>query len=982
MRDRYLFGTALALILVTGIVLAFLPLSARANGVFVVNTTLDGNDIQPGNGVCETGTGNGICTVRAAVQEANARGGDDTITLPAGDYVLTLAGINEDYAATGDLDFQSNITLNGAGSDITVIDGNANDRVIQIFQGKTVTLSGVTLKNGNALGQNGGGLLNDGVLNLTAGAIITNTAARGGGIYNSGTLIVSDTVVSDNAATLAAGGIENDNQSEEMVLTNVRVNRNLAPAGGGIVNEDVLTLKHVTLDQNRAQGAYGAGYAGLVNQIDSIVAGDYVTITQNSTVGDGGGIGNGGALTLAHFYVANNSAGTGQASKGGGIFSSGVVTLTDGTLMANTALDGGAIYSGDINNLGLVVSVTLTNVSVMSNTASFNSGGGIDNQTGVLTMIDSALIGNSAPQSTGGGIRNHGTLHITGSELSNNRTDNQYTGTSGGAIFNQGGTVTLDATNVISNAARYYGGGLFNSGGVMSVTNSIISLNRALVNGGGVGNDMGSTFMMSGGEITGNYAWGNGGGFINGVNSGNTDKATLDYVLIADNSAAVTDGGGIENTRELTISNSIIRNNHADSSRGGGVYNSGTGLRLERDVFTGNTAQRGAALANVFNSTWITNTTISGNVAQGTDAAVLNDLQGALFLDNVTLVNNVGGGLYGLTDNPANGHRTHLKNTLIANNTVGNNCNGNIVSDGYNLDSGTSCGLSGTGDLVNTAPSLGGLQDNGGDTLTHALLNGSAAIDAGDDANCPATDQRGYVRPQDGNGDGTARCDIGAYEAGASPTATPTLTATLTGTPTATATITATSTQTAVPTATGTPTMTPTATPTLTATPTSTVAPTSNETPTLLVVNSVTPTGTRTRTPTDTITSTSTPTGTVTPTATAMPTGTPSPTPTMTADACAGAPGVAQLVAPANKTKIIKTNVVVSWKSVACATKYQILVRKGSKQGATFASKRVAGLSLDVKKLYKGQTYFWRVQACSDTTCGGWTGWRSFRVNQ
>ena len=97
-----------------------------------------------------------------------------------------------------------------------------------------------------------------------------------------------------------------------------------------------------------------------------------------------------------------------------------------------------------------------------------------------------------------------------------------------------------------------------------------------------------------------------------------------------------------------------------------------------------------------------------------------------------------------------------------------------MSSSGHNLDSDGSCGLSGPGDLPNTDALLGLLADNGGPTQTHALLAGSPAIDAGDNAACPATDQRGVARPQDGDGDGAAVCDIGAYELGGVPPASPT----------------------------------------------------------------------------------------------------------------------------------------------------------------------------------------------------------------
>jgi hypothetical protein len=87
-----------------------------------------------------------------------------------------------------------------------------------------------------------------------------------------------------------------------------------------------------------------------------------------------------------------------------------------------------------------------------------------------------------------------------------------------------------------------------------------------------------------------------------------------------------------------------------------------------------------------------------------------------------------------------------------------------LTSRGHNLAGDTSCNLTGPGDITGDLL-LGPLQDNGGPTWTHALLACSPALDAGDNAACPATDQRGLSRPKDGNGDGTALCDIGAFEA-------------------------------------------------------------------------------------------------------------------------------------------------------------------------------------------------------------------------
>jgi hypothetical protein len=102
-----------------------------------------------------------------------------------------------------------------------------------------------------------------------------------------------------------------------------------------------------------------------------------------------------------------------------------------------------------------------------------------------------------------------------------------------------------------------------------------------------------------------------------------------------------------------------------------------------------------------------------------------------------------------------------LTNTLLADND-GENCAGNvndITSLGHNLSDDGFCVFTAEGDLAKVDAKLGPLADNGGPTLTHALLAGSPAINAGSNSACPATDQRGVSRPQGAN------CDIGAVEA-------------------------------------------------------------------------------------------------------------------------------------------------------------------------------------------------------------------------
>jgi hypothetical protein len=104
-----------------------------------------------------------------------------------------------------------------------------------------------------------------------------------------------------------------------------------------------------------------------------------------------------------------------------------------------------------------------------------------------------------------------------------------------------------------------------------------------------------------------------------------------------------------------------------------------------------------------------------------------------------------------------------LVNTIIAHN-LGGNCDVAIDSEGYNIDSEDSCGLDQLSDFVNTDPLIAPVGDYGGETFTHALMPSSPAVDAADSVSCITVDQREVSRPVDGDEDGSAQCDIGAYE--------------------------------------------------------------------------------------------------------------------------------------------------------------------------------------------------------------------------
>ena len=266
--------------------------------------------------------------------------------------------------------------------------------------------------------------------------------------------------------------------------------------------------------------------------------------------------------------------------------------------------------------------------------------------------------------------------------------------------------------------------------------------------GGGIFNR--ESLELSNSIITGNSSVDEGGGIANAVDGIDSTLKVINST-ISDNSA-IGDGGGITNRDlgTLEVINSTISGNTSLDDQGGGIYS--------------------------FGIVKVTNSTISGNIAKTDGGGIYNSSRGdgsELSLNNSTITNNTaitGPGIFNTTS-------ATIKNTIIAgNNGTNPDLEGDFDSSGYNIiGNGTgSTGFGAPGDLVGTSvnpidPLLGPLQDNGGLTQTHALLAGSPAIDAGNLSDLEPLlefDQRGagFLRVLDGDADGIAIVDIGAYE--------------------------------------------------------------------------------------------------------------------------------------------------------------------------------------------------------------------------
>jgi hypothetical protein len=497
-------------------------------------------------------------SLRDAIIQSNTTfvGQDNVINLAAGIYNLTIAGRGEDSAATGDLDIRSNLVIQGASHDATIIDARQLDRVFEVFGASHVTFKDVVIQGGLAqdgagFGAAGGGILIHGhpstVVTLDNAVIDGNIArgatagtdAFGGGIYmDSGSLNVTNNSRLTNNQALGAHGATGSNGTDGADRPDVGDTRAENGEGGGNGGNGTVG--------GNAHGGAVYGMTVSVAITNSWVQGNEARAGNGGAGGNGGSGGDGGNAGAFGIGGTAGRGGDGGAGAAGGSATGGGIDVTHSTLdLFNTVISTNTVQGGNGGNGGI---------------------GGLPGRAGNAgTVIDLGedgsenYAGNCGDGAVGGSANGAGVFAINGTVTVNSDalvatqprmiiSQNTAKGGAGGAGGTAGpghgaGGDTLEGPSGGSGGGggEARGGGIRQTRGLLSIRNATINGNSAL---GGAGGGGGGGGVGGGGldihphpgtsfEGTPEYDGGKGGRAGNGGQGGSAAGGGIDVDLLA-----------------------------------------------------------------------------------------------------------------------------------------------------------------------------------------------------------------------------------------------------------------------------------------------------------------------------------------------------------------------------------------------------------------------------------------------------------------
>ncbi len=770
---------AMVMTLAAAAVLCLCAVSARA-ATWTVDTLNDDSTTSAATAQSNCGSGNSnTCALRDAILAA---GSGDTIVFNSGlTGTITLGSV---------LDIETSMTINGPGSSLLTVSGNNATQVFMIGQSSpaTVSISGLTIANGNSASY-GGGIFNYRTLTVTNSAFSGNTADSGGGILNNGTLTVTNSAFSGNTAG----------------------------RGGGIDNNDTLTVTNSTFSGNTAQGGGICNCTG-ANGTATVTNSTFVG---NSALGGSGGaiLNNSSTLTVTNSTFSGNSATTGGGICNFTLFSPGVLTANNNIFSGNAAASGNGAgiynyYKDGAGSFRASYNVFYNNLDYffypyvgtggseddceycVSGDSKFGANpnllplgyyGGPTETMALLPGSAAICVGNAADVPFGVTTDQRGFL--LDATCSSGSVD------AGAVQTNQNVVTTLMDQTDSSPECAYGTGTTCSLRDAIGLANSLPSTGGADITFLPSLTSAGSQTITLGAGTAGDQGLPEMTGQVNilgpGANrltiSGNNDTkvgtvlrfqpattsvtATLYGLTIAGGN---TGGGaaGIYSGGSLTVIASAISGNSANGpgANGGGIYAASGTLTLTGSTISGNSVTcsgsgclpvSGGGIATALSAVTLTNSTVSGNSANGPSAGgggiFINS--GTLALTNSTVSGNsvtcsgsgcaiAGGGIFNDSGTLA------LTNSIVAGNSTSTSggasasyadINGTYTDNGGNVADNSSSDTS----PYQSTILLSALQLNGiGATLqTMIPLPGSVAICAGKQSNIPSgvtTDERGY----------------------------------------------------------------------------------------------------------------------------------------------------------------------------------------------------------------------------------------------
>ena len=687
-----------------------------------------------------TSTGDNLseATLRETIHAAQA---GDTIVfqIPTTDTGYNSATSTYTIMLVDELLITKDLTIDGTGSKIVVSRSTAaNTPKFHIFHitAGNVNISNLTITNGfgSPTDPGGGGIHNEGnltVRNCTISGNSDSSSSAGAGIFTAAhtTLSVVNSTIHGNTISSGEGAGIGTAQYSATELTSCTITNNTLPGGGnaaGVIARGTVSIRNTIIAGNTT----GNGAGG---QIAFDVEGDFVSGGFNFI---------GGADTSTGFGQAGSHDQTGTWAspidpKLGPLQDNGGLTPTRLPSTGSPVLDQGDSGGITTDQRGFVRPLDQPNVG--------NAGDGADIgavEKGILQTGPTFTVTTTAEHDDGSCLTDECTL-IEALNATNLFSDANtitfapgVTGAIGTAILTPSGLAITNPVTITGPGARLLTITGRTSARVFRVTSANVSISGLSIVNGKVTDDNGGAISNSGGltltdcRIFNSVAanTGSGGGVYNGTNASLT---LLRCTFNGDSAGQV--GGGVHNEGVLAATNCTFSDDSA--IQGGGIYS----------AFNNN-----ASKVSLLNCT-ITRCSTS---------------------DSGTAAGDGGGGLHFV----GNSGQYDLGNSIIAANTATTNpdLRGNFTSDGHNfigivgfatgLTDGTKADQVGTSAAPkNPAFAAAGLSNNGGPTDTLGLQDTSTAINAGDDALAPATDQRGYSRQ--------GASDIGAFEAGGLPPA-------------------------------------------------------------------------------------------------------------------------------------------------------------------------------------------------------------------